>query len=309
MSAAQRHHMRKCGSNSMRHKNLIIVRAGQKSLHPAWRNGAEPTFDILVAAYDAAAMANDTESVRHELFPGAKVAGWNSILRDRPELLERYERIAFVDDDIAADAATFNRCFEVGERYGLHIWQPALSPDSYITYAASLQNPQFELRFCNYVEMMCPFFQAAALKRVAPLFSLGFESGIDLIWCSIANEDGGACAVVDECVVKHTRPVGRQKSQNGFVDRRYETDIYACLDQFGMRWPSWVVTEAISHNDKPVKSKLLLSLAAMFPLSTLAAAPPGTRRYRLKSALDYIRHQTTRPPYFGADISTRLADY
>ena len=73
-----------------------------------------------------------------------------------------------------------------------------------------------------------------------------------------------------------------------------------------MRWPSWVVTGAISRNDKFVRSNILLSLSAASALSTVPAAPLGTRRYRTKAALDYLRHQATRPPYFGVDVTTRL---
>ena len=291
----------------MRHNNLIIVRAGANSLHSGWLNGAAPAFDVLVAAYHPDAMSADTERVKHRFFAGSKVAGWRLVLGEQPDLLDRYERIALVDDDIAATAATFNRCFAIGEKYGLDIWQPALSGDSYITYAASLQHPQFQLRFCNYIEMMCPFFQARVLRKVAPLFSMGYESGIDLVWCSIANEDGGACAIVDECVVRHTRPVGVMKDLNGFIGRRYESDIYACLECFDMRWPSWVVTGAVSRNEKPIDSKFILSLSAAAPLLGLADAPPGARRYRLKAALDYLRHQLTRRPYFGTGVSVRLA--
>ena len=195
---------------SSRHKNLIIVRAGPSSLHANWLEGAGPVFDVLVAAYHPAAMANDTERSA-QILPRRQGGGVergversSGIARSvRANRIHRRRR--------RGDAATINQCFKVGERYGLQIWQPALSADSYITYAASLQNPHFELRFCNYVEMMCPFFHTKPLKKVAPLFSLGFESGIDLIWCSIANENGGACAVVDGCIVRHTRPVGRAK--------------------------------------------------------------------------------------------------
>lgn len=293
---------------SLPRKNLIIVRAGPHSLHRQWLDGADPDFDLLVAAYHPAAMSDDTDFITHCLHPGAKVAGWKWVLDDRPGVFDQYERIAFVDDDIASSVSTFNKCFEVGERYGLQIWQPALSHDSYVTYAASLRNPLFELRFCNYVEMMCPFFETGLLRQAAPLFSMGFESGIDLIWCSIAHENGGRCAVVDACMVKHTRPVGTQKALNGFVGRRYESDIYACLERFGMRWPSWVVTDAVSREGGRIRSNALLAVSAMFPLATLREAPSGTRRYRLKAALDYVRHQTTRRPYFGADVTARLSD-
>jgi hypothetical protein len=127
----------------------------------------------------------------HVSIPGKKVDGWNKLFFRYPDVLVRYDRIALVDDDIITDTFSLNKCFDMGAAYGLAIWQPGLSFDSFATYAAFLANPLYKLRYVNFIEMMCPFFTSRQLQAVLPLFSMGFESGIDLVWCSIANEDGG----------------------------------------------------------------------------------------------------------------------
>jgi len=42
----------------------------------------------------------------------------------------------------------------------------------------------FKLRHMTFIEMMAPVFRRDVLQQVRPLFELGFESGIDLIWCN-----------------------------------------------------------------------------------------------------------------------------
>jgi hypothetical protein len=240
--------------------------------------------------------------------PGTKVAGWNILFQVQPYLLERYDRIALLDDDIQADATALTRCFSMGERYGLAIWQPSLSWSSYATYAATLHNPNFELRYLNGVEMMCPFFQAGALKRILPLFGLGLESGIDLVWCSLFRERRRKFAVIDAACVTHTKPVGGEKAKNGFVGRNYETDIERCLSLFGMRWPSLVSEEAVARNGAIVQGKASIGLAAMCLLASVFQAPKSNRFYRLKAASDHIRHQLTRPSAYAEDAQGRFAD-
>jgi hypothetical protein len=250
-------------------------------------------------------MGRDDAHIRHVDIPGSKVSGWQSLFAKHPEILHQYKYIGLIDDDIEAKTESLNKCFDAGAQYNLSIWQPALLPDSYVTYAASLANPMLKLRYVNYVEMMCPFFSTEALRACLPLFSLGLESGIDLVWCSIANELNGKCAVIDEANVKHTRPVGRQKEANGFINRNYEADIYKCLDIFGMRWPSWVATGAVGKDGKAITSKLALSLLAAYPLCTVLTAPEGRLR-RLRTASDHLRHQLTRSAYYGDRVVERV---
>ncbi|MFM0094532.1 hypothetical protein PQQ87_02890 [Paraburkholderia nemoris] len=289
--------------------NLIIVRAGKNSLHSKWlenKDNEAIDFDLLVAAYHKDALKDDTSHIKHIFIPGSKVRGWDIVLSEHFEFIKTYQRIAFIDDDINSDVETLNRCFAFGRDHDLSIWQPSLTHDSFATYGASLQNEIFLLRHVNYVEMMCPFFKLSTLQKISPLFSLGFESGIDLIWCSIARETGGKCAIIDACAVAHTRSVGSQKQLNGFIDKNYEDDIFKCLKLFDMKWPSWVAEMAIDKSGNAKHVGIPLKLSCTRPLLKFYRAPKGNRLSRLKASLDHFRHQVFRQPYYGEDISEKI---
>jgi len=292
----------------MKSDNLVIVRAGKDSLHPGWmeQGGVRPAFDLLVAAYHKDAVSEDAPGIRYRLIPGSKVRGWNAVLREQADLVRRYQHVALIDDDIEADAATLNRCFAVGKAHDLSLWQPSLTHDSFATYGASLQNDRFLLRHVNCIEMMCPFFKVATLTHIAELFSLGYESGIDLVWCSLVRELGGKCAIVDACAVRHTKPVGEQKQLNGFIGKTYEDDIRECLNLFGMEWPSWVAESAIDKSDHTKIDGFNLKFNTMRPLLSFLRAPKGNRLDRLKASFDHVRHQALRQPYYGIDIKKRI---
>jgi hypothetical protein len=294
----------------MKQDNLVIVRAGKHSLHPAWIDGTgneRPDFDLLVAAYDEDAMKEDVEHVKYRHIPGSKVSGWNTVLNEYAGLVDTYRRIALIDDDIESDTRTLNRCFAIGKAHDLSLWQPSLSHDSFATYGASLQNERFLLRHVNCIEMMCPFFTIRTLRKMSPLFSLGLESGIDLVWCSAVREMGGKCAIVDACAVTHTKPVGGQKQLNGFVDRHYEDDIHSCLELFDMKWPSWVAESAIDKARNTEIGGITLKLSSINPLLKFYLAPRGNRVDRLKASFDHFRHQALRRPYYGANVMKKTS--
>jgi len=288
----------------MKPNNLVVVRAGKHSLHRTWIDDRAhaPQFDLLVAAYDEAAMQNDAGNTRYRLIPGTKVRGWHSVLTECSDVLNTYHRVALIDDDIRADTATLNRCFALGKTHDLSLWQPSLTHDSFATYAASLQNGRFLLRHVNCIEMMCPFFTTATLRKLSRFFRLGLESGIDLVWCSAVREMGGKCAIIDACAVTHTKPVGGQKQLNGFVDKEYEDDIYRCLELFNMKWPSWVAESAIDKVRNARIAGLPLKLSSISPLLKFYLAPRGNRLDRLKSSFDHMRHQALREPYYGTNV-------
>ena len=198
------------------HKNLVVVRAGPNSLHPGWTQGpGEPEFDLLVAAYEAGSSDSSAEWLIR--LPGRKIAGYNELFRLHPELLERYEYIALFDDDIRVGKQDLNRLFSIGREYRLQLFQPTLSWDSYFSYAATLsERKRYVLRYTNIVEMMCPVFSASHLKLALPLFGLGYETGIDLVWTHLADDPWYKYAIIDDVVVRHTRPVGTTKAQQGF---------------------------------------------------------------------------------------------
>lgn len=279
-----------------RSRNLVVVRAGRNSLHPGWRDPERRAgFDLLVARYEPGPSLPARPGVAEVASPGTKVAGYASLFRHYPALLDRYDFIALFDDDLQMRQADIDRLFRIGTRYGLDLFQPALSWDSHFTYAALLQNPQFLLRYTNMVEMMCPVFRAAHLRRALPLFDLSFETGIDLVWCRLTEASRPRCAIVDAVSVTHTRPVGTTKNRQGFApDETYDRQIKALLDRFGISFRGTVTYAAVGRDGRHVSSRLLIAARSLTLWRAIRVTPLTTRHF-LRFLTDYLRHSLLRP--------------
>jgi len=278
------------------HRYLLISRVGRQSLHREWLEPAVARgFDVLLSAYDPAVTDPGQTGVTFEVRPGAKVAGYGDVLAAHADRIAGYDYVALFDDDLSIDAAALTRLFEIADAHDLKIAQPALSHDSHFTYAALLHSPAFRLRFVNYIEMMCPVFRADVLKAVQPLYSMGYESGIDLIWCNLVATSDRDFAVIDDVVVRHTRSVGTSKSANGFTGgKRYEDDIYAILARFGLPWLSCVPYAGVYHGGTVTQNRWALGLRAL-PLIGAIPQAQGAK-LRARSVAVYWKHLVTRKP-------------
>lgn len=159
---------------------LLVTRIGPRSLHPRWLGGTRQ-FDVLLSAWDPALPV--VEGVHFEHCPGYRFKGYAGILRDHRGLWLRYDYICFMDEDIDTDCA-------------------------------SLQQPAFRFRHVNFLEMMLPVFRSNALKRIAPLYDLGRESGIDLIWCNLlaGRLADSPCLMKSPCATARQSGGGGQKT-------------------------------------------------------------------------------------------------
>ncbi len=278
-------------------RNLVIVRAGRASLHPAWLAGAErPNFDLLVTAYeDGVPCIDGRPDVATVPVPGRKIAGFDRVFTDHPELLDTYSRIALLDDDLETDASTINRIFDIGERHSLRIWQPSLTADSYFSYAVFLQNKAFTLRYTNFIEMMCPFFAADTLREIRPLFALGLEVSIDLLWCRCFDAPWFKCAVIDTVTVKHCRPVGTTAEQQGFAGgRTYDDEIAEAMEMFGTSFRGPVVYAGLTAQGRLIGRPEQIALQAIGQIGYWSSTPMGKPVF-LRRIADHVRHCLTRP--------------
>lgn len=273
---------------------LLISRIGPRSLHSHWLGDprAPRGFDVLLSAYDPAVVAPEGEGVSFEYRPGAKVEGYGALLREHRALLARYDYIALFDDDLLISADDLARLFAIVRAQGPKIAQPALTPESYYTYAALLRHPGFALRHMSYIEMMCPIFRADVLDRLTPLFELGYESGIDIIWSNLVWEHPRDLAVIDAVPVVHTQRVGGRKADNGFVGgRRYEDDIADILVRFGAEWLPCLPYGAVREDGTAVQGRGAMMRAAL----GLAGAVPLQQpmKMRARNLAVYWKHMLT----------------
>lgn len=202
---------------------LVVVRAGPESLHEGWlsRPAAQRSFDLLVSYYSEEAYRRhqEAEGVSAVLVPGGK---WDGLHRTLAEIDwdGRYSHIWLPDDDIAADGAAIDRLFDLAERHGLALCQPALSRESFYSFFLLNHCAAFRLRYTNLIEVMVPCLSAALLSRVMPWLKDNRTAyGLDYLWCRLPESGAFRAAVLDEVTVTHTRPVGsdlaRKMAQTG----------------------------------------------------------------------------------------------
>ncbi len=194
----------------MQKKNLVIVRAGNTSLHEAWLEGAEArNWDIIINYYGDDPDRYRTPDVERIDSKGPKwPALYELIVANRDRVLS-YDYIWLPDDDLMARKADINLLFETCDRYKLEVAQPALTWDSYFGHLTTLRNPNYRIRFTNYVEIMAPCFSAHLLEKSLPLFASNLSGwGLDFVWAQLVDHPTSEIAIIDAVTVRHTRPVG-----------------------------------------------------------------------------------------------------
>ncbi|SEL32944.1 Protein of unknown function [Roseateles sp. YR242] len=190
-------------------RNLVILRAGDQSLHPQWVASADRNFDLLVSYYGQTPDKHRATCDLYETRRGPKWPCLGELLDEHPELVERYDAIWLPDDDLAVDTETLSRMFDLFHAYRLQLAQPALTRNSYYTFDTLLQQSGFVLRHVGFVEVMAPLFSREAMRVCRETFHhsrIGW--GLDFVWPGlINNSDRRSIAVLDATPVHHTRPI------------------------------------------------------------------------------------------------------
>ena len=194
----------------MRRRNLVIVRAGDGSLHPNWLAGpGERNWDLVVSYFGHDPDRHRAPDVVRIDGPGPKWPALHALLAERPELVAEYDLVWLPDDDLMIDKTGINRLFSIAAEYQLEVAQPALTWDSYFGHITTLRNSQCTLRYTNYVEVMAPCLTRAVLLASLPLFNTNLSGwGLDFVWSRFVRHPASGIAIVDAVTVRHTRPVG-----------------------------------------------------------------------------------------------------
>lgn len=188
-------------------KNLVIVRAGDNSLHPKWLAPGRD-WDILVSGYGATPPQPESANDAAHYVKGGKWDGMHKAIADNEEYVFAHERIMLADDDIMMNAADVSAVFELGEKLDLRLYQPAVT--GYYSWRHLRARPDSLIRYVSMVEIMLPVIHRDILREVWREFAVmqsGF--GMDLYWGVFAGFPH--VAVLDCVPVEHTRPVGGNK--------------------------------------------------------------------------------------------------
>lgn len=196
-----------------RRRNLVVLRAGVGATNPPWtRDIAESdrTWDLCASIY-AGDVPGPNEAFPEYYVEQRQDRKWEAIyklMHSESEIWD-YDYVTFPDDDLWMKFNDLNRLFEICRIYQLDLAQPALTPDSYVSYHETVQKKDFLLRYVSQVEPMMPVFSREGLRRCAPTFGLQRNGyGIDYVWFKLLGRARNRTAIVDQVAVVHTRPIG-----------------------------------------------------------------------------------------------------
>lgn len=188
---------------------LVVVRAGDSSLHPAWIDASLPrSFDLVVSYY-----GRDPGRYRDAPFPRIDDAGQKFIglkrLFERETFWRDYDWVWLPDDDLATEPSEIDRLFATVEALGFDLVQPALDWHSHYSFGITLRSPSFSVRCSDMVEIMAPCFSRAFLERCLPTFDENLTGwGLSFVWPHLLGAGPRRCGILDGVTVTHTRPVG-----------------------------------------------------------------------------------------------------
>jgi len=190
-------------------KNLVLLRGGDKSLHPQWL-GPDRSWDLALSYYgDDPGRFKDQCDILHH-YKGSKWQGIADFVRLNGALIAGYEYLWLPDDDLWCQCATINQFFELCRQFDFTIAQPSLTTNSYYSWPITLTQADATARVTDFVEIMAPCFKVATwhwFKDTLAENSSGF--GLEWVWKDIAIRHGVFnFGIIDATPVFHTRPVG-----------------------------------------------------------------------------------------------------
>jgi hypothetical protein len=295
-------------------QNLIIVRCGDKSLHPLWlpAEGQQASWDLILNYYgDEATSFSDLRYPRIDT-KGPKYMGLNQLLKEYWEIIREYKYIWFPDDDLRFTCEDANRLFEYCHKYNVAIAQPALHPSSYIALPITLANPLFDVRFTSVVEVMAPCFEVGALSKVKETFCESLTGcGLDFVWPTRLGSAARRVAVIDAVTVVHTRPVGGP-NHNALRERGSSAleEIEQVMRRFGVQRRHYYVWSGVLKNARMKLEEPRIVLLVFLFLGTVLGAIPADKwpaGSKWRSILSLFRAQFRRPQFGevrGTDCGT-----
>ena len=200
--------------------NLVVLRAGEGSLHPGWPRDLPEggrNWDLCISFYgqDASAALGQAEYLTHQPHQRKFQALYDLFFDGSP--LWHYERVMFPDDDLMMRWSDINLTFHIARKYALDLAQPSLLPlpGCFSTHDITIQRPGSLLRYVACVEIMCPAFSARALRICRETFRDSVSGfGLDSLWPTLLGSGRSRIGVIDAAGIIHTRPVGLSYAVN-----------------------------------------------------------------------------------------------
>ena len=129
------------------YKNLVYSSVGDNNPKISkWLYGNKD-FDVLIIYYGKHKNKYLNDSDYYFERSGSKWQNIYFIYQTHQNLLNRYNNILLLDDDIMLNTNQINKLFKIRKKYGLSILAPAFRSTSKISHPITKVNPKYFLRY------------------------------------------------------------------------------------------------------------------------------------------------------------------
>lgn len=221
-------------------RNLLILRAGDRSLHPSFFIGEGPrNWDLHISYFGAKDAPNlcGQSDVTWSRDGGFKFNGLAECVANHPFDFSRYDFIATPDDDVIMTKQDWNRFFDIAHAHNLQVASASINPFSFWEHTWTVTQPGMTLRFVKRIEPLIGAFRREVFQRLVPYLAMK-----DNIWAidhiiPALTHGPKAIAVIDAVSIFHTR-----MQRSGATYAGVGTDIESSLS---------IMTKMLADNGLP----------------------------------------------------------
>lgn len=204
---------------------LLIVPCGKTSTHLDWKEQhTDCGFDLCLLNYSNEEFTDKNSKSAKFVFPcsGMKWKLISKLYLENPQLIDQYDYVMMMDDDIETSPSEIKKFFDVCHRYEFDLAQPGLGVGSNYTYPSTAKISNAIYHETTTVEIMTPCFSKRVLKQTIDDIhscSVGLGWGLEGVWiCKFLSRNGGSVfggkiGVIDCVDFYHRRPVGGKESK------------------------------------------------------------------------------------------------
>ncbi len=206
----------------------VYLQCGSGAEWEYWTSEAGRSWDLFINHYDSSFVGRipcEVEFHQTGAIPGTKFTSFFAVLENHREMIEPYEYILLVDDDILFDPGDIDRLFEIVSRHGWEMAQASLSQDSHGSFAVFKNKEAGGWRSVNGVEIMMPVYSRRILDIVHDLIGLSISGwGFDAALSMVALERGFKSMVIDDIIARHTQPINADIGK--YYQMLHQANIY-----------------------------------------------------------------------------------
>ena len=155
--------------DSPKSKFLVFTSAGDNAKLHNWLKGYR-NFDLWVSYYGDKKNRYKDHSDFYIAKKGGKFPGLLYVYQNWENIINHYQAIIVMDDDIIINGSAISRLFEIREQYDLWLLQPAFNPIGKISHRITREKPFTFLRYTNFIEVTCPLFRKDKLDAFMKIY-------------------------------------------------------------------------------------------------------------------------------------------